>query len=107
MTTNQSSLYQEIHHEENVKTLSRNNGINYVIRHANNTCCINFAHGTVTEFFPNGILNESLIAILIDRLTILDQIKHSTHNIDAIVHLTKAAEALHLRKLSVQNESTT
>ena len=107
MTTNQSSPYQEIHHEENVKALSRNNGINYVIRHANNTCCINFAHGTVTEFFPNGVLNESLIAILIDRLTILDQIKHSTHNIDAIVHLTKAAEALHLRKLSIQNDSTT
>lgn len=102
MTTKQQSPYTVIHEAHNVQTFSRNNGHNYVVRYGTATCNINFLNGKQLPNQPNGILNESLIAILIDRLITLDSQKPCSENTDAIYHLTKAADALKRRS---NNES--
>lgn len=62
---------------------------------------IQFQQGAVTSDNPvNGLTNEALIAILIDRLGNLNQLVPSEHNHKAIHSLRDAAHALNLRRMS-------
>jgi len=58
---------------------------------------INFQDGPVKEIGINGIQNEPLIAILIDRITMLNTLFPCPENLLALKHLGEALEALEFR----------
>ena len=58
---------------------------------------INFQKGGVAQNGINGLTNESLLAILIDRMYHLNSLFHCTENDRAIQHLEEALVNLEVR----------
>ena len=58
---------------------------------------LNFQNGPIKEVGINGIQNEPVIAILIDRLKFLDVAFPSDFNKNAIMHLEEALKSLQAR----------
>ena len=58
---------------------------------------LNFQNGPIGEVGVNGIQNEPVIAILIDRLKFLDAAFPSDFNKNAIMHLEEALKSLQAR----------
>lgn len=64
------------------------------------TVIIQFQNGTTKEVGRNGLTNEVLLAILIDRTTVLNGRFHSEYNDKAIEHMKEALQAFEDRTLS-------
>lgn len=58
---------------------------------------IKFQDGPVPDKGVNGLTNEALLAILIDRTTHLNNLYHSTDNDSAIRHMSMALAAFNNR----------
>ena len=73
----------------------------YAITDATNVTLVqgtlNFQNGPIKEVGVNGIQNEPVIAILIDRLRFLDAAFPSDFNKNAIMHLEEALKSLQAR----------
>lgn len=64
------------------------------------TIIIQFQNGTTKEVGRNGLTNEVLLAILIDRTNVLNGRFHSEHNDKAIEHMKEALKAFEDRTKS-------
>jgi hypothetical protein len=60
-------------------------------------CSLSFQNGPIKEAGVNGIQNEPIIALLIDRLEFLDNTFPSEFNKNAIMHLNEALKSLKAR----------
>lgn len=69
----------------------------YQILHGAGSTGISFQNGPVKEHGVNGVTNEALLAILIDRIEFLNGKFHSADNDKALNHCKLALEALERR----------
>ena len=64
------------------------------------TIVIQFQNGTTKEVGRNGLTNEVLLAILINRTTVLNSRFHSEYNDKALEHMKEALKAFEDRTKS-------
>lgn len=72
-------------------------GHKYQIGHGATMTYINFQNGPVKEVGVNGVTNESLLAILINRITYLNSRFSCEENEFAMIHLKEALAHLEAR----------
>lgn len=73
----------------------------YVVDHGGAGTYIRFQRGPVLNGEGNGLTNEALLAVVIDRLEVFQAGPlECAYNQDALDHLRKALSALHDRTLS-------
>lgn len=72
-------------------------GVRYDVCYPGHTLTLNFQNGSPLTNGVNGITNESLLSILIHRLTLLNAKFACAENVKALSLLTQASKQLDLR----------
>lgn len=82
---------------DNSNVVPSDRGHFYIINLPEKSVALSFQQGPIPNHGVNGVTNESILAVLIHRTTILDEQFPSSFNKEAIEHMKKALQSFENR----------